>query len=56
MRDSEILQAKMAVRLLSGHKDELEVCQSQKTPEAAVGRHSVDPSPQVTEGQRFQRL
>jgi hypothetical protein len=56
MKDSEILQAKMAVRLLSGRKDELEVWPSLKTHEPVGRRDNIDPDCQSTEVQRFQRL
>jgi hypothetical protein len=56
MRDSEILQAKIAVRLLSGRKDELEAWPSLKNPEIAGSREGSDPGLPNTEAQRFQRL
>jgi hypothetical protein len=44
MRDSEILQAKMAARLLSGFKDESDVRSSLKFPEPVSSEKIVPPA------------
>ncbi|GEM_PF-5177178 len=46
MRDSEILQAKMAARLLSGLKDERDVQPSLKYPEPVGSKEPIVPSSQ----------
>jgi hypothetical protein len=46
MRDSEILQAKMAARLLSGLKDEREVRSSLNYPEAVASNENLPPNSQ----------
>lgn len=46
MRDSEILQAKMAARLLSGLKDERDVRPSLKYPEPVGSKEPVLPQSQ----------
>lgn len=48
MRDSEILQAKMAARLLSGLKDERDVRPSMMYPEPVGNNESLAPKPQGT--------